>query len=192
MIKKNMDTKLFDKFEKIIFLLVYIDSFLPRSINRFFFIICRNVQGKFGVLLRYVFLKNISKKCGNNVYVGVNVYLMSVENLLIGNNVSIHPLCYIDATGCIDIGDNVSIAHNSTILSTTHTYLNKSIPIKYNPVEIHKTTIEDNVWIGCGVRILCGVRVRENSIIAAGAVVIDNTPEESICGGVPAKLLKLI
>jgi acetyltransferase-like isoleucine patch superfamily enzyme len=36
--------------------------------------------------------------------------------------------------------------------------------------------IEDNVWIGARVSILCGVTIREGSIIAAGSVVVKDIP----------------
>ena len=38
--------------------------------------------------------------------------------------------CYIDASGGIVINNDVSIAHSSTILSTSHKWQDKSIPIK--------------------------------------------------------------
>lgn len=52
--------------------------------------------------------------------------------------------------------------------------------------------IEDRVWIGLGAIILSGVRVGENSIIAAGAVVTKDVPKNSIVAGNPAKVIKKI
>lgn len=50
--------------------------------------------------------------------------------------------------------------------------------------------IEDDVWIGCGVRILSGVKISERSVVAAGAVVNKQFERRSLIGGVPAKLIK--
>ena len=52
--------------------------------------------------------------------------------------------------------------------------------------------IEDNVFVGWGAMILPGVTVGKNSIVAAGAVVTKNIPENQVWGGVPAKFIKTI
>lgn len=51
--------------------------------------------------------------------------------------------------------------------------------------------IKDDVWVGTGCIIFKGVTVGMGAIIAAGAVVINDVPEYSIVGGVPAKVLKM-
>jgi acetyltransferase-like isoleucine patch superfamily enzyme len=106
--------------------------------------------------------------------------------------VSIHPNCYIDATGQISIGNNVSIAHNTSILSAEHTWGDSGLPIKYNKVELKPVSIENDVWIGCGCRILAGVTISHRVIIAARAVVNCNCKSNTIHGVVPAKLIKKI
>ena len=52
--------------------------------------------------------------------------------------------------------------------------------------------IIDDVWVGCGCRILSGVTIGSRSIVAAGAVVNKNIPSRVMVGGVPAKVLKEI
>ena len=53
-------------------------------------------------------------------------------------------------------------------------------------------TVDNDVWIGPGVRILGEVTVGSNSIIGANAVVTRDVAENSVVGGVPAKLLRTI
>lgn len=50
-------------------------------------------------------------------------------------------------------------------------------------------TIGDNCYLAAGCRILGGVRVGPNSIIAANAVVISDVPPSSIVAGVPARVV---
>lgn len=50
--------------------------------------------------------------------------------------------------------------------------------------------IGDDVWIGANVVILRGVRVGDGAVIAAGAVVTKDVPENEIWGGVPAKFIR--
>ncbi|MCH5598732.1 acyltransferase [Niabella ginsengisoli] len=84
------------------------------------------------------------------------------------------------------------MAHNSTILSSSHTWDDRNIPIKYNQLVMKKTVIKDDVWIGCGVRILSNICVNSRSIIASGAVVTKDVPSNVIVAGLPAKQIKTI
>ena len=57
---------------------------------------------------------------------------------------------------------------------------------------LNSIVIKRNAWIGAGATILPGVTIGENSIIAAGAVVSKNVPDNTIVGGIPAKVIKSI
>jgi serine O-acetyltransferase len=47
-----------------------------------------------------------------------------------------------------------------------------------------------NVFIGAGACVLGGVRVGDNAVIGANAVVIRDVPENAVVAGVPAKILR--
>lgn len=49
-------------------------------------------------------------------------------------------------------------------------------------------TIEDDVWIGAGARILGPITVGARSRIGANAVVVTNVPADSVAVGIPAKI----
>lgn len=49
-----------------------------------------------------------------------------------------------------------------------------------------------NVWVGSNSTILQGVTVGDNAVVAAGAVVNKNVPDNVVVGGVPAKIIKKI
>jgi len=145
-----------------------------------------------GVAMKYAYYKFKFETCGTNVSVHPDVRILSPSKIRCGSNVSIHPLCYIDAEGGLQIGNNVSIAHNTTIMTSNHTWTNPDVPIKYNPKSMASVIICDDVWIGCGVRIMAGVEIGKRVVIAAGAVVTKNCIEPGVYGGVPARLLKNI
>ena len=50
--------------------------------------------------------------------------------------------------------------------------------------------VGENVFIGSNVRVLKGVTIGDNSVIANGAVVVHSIPANVIAGGNPAKVLK--
>lgn len=182
----------FKRMEGIIRLLVSFFSIFGQRGNYILLRSFRNVNGKIGLLVRYICLKNIAKKVGSNVSIQPGVFLFNLQNVEFGNNVSIHPMCYIEGAGGVAIGDNVSIAHATSLISTNHTWEDAAIPIKYNQETFAKILIDEDVWIGCGVRILAGVTIKRRSIVAAGAVVNKSFNEKSLLGGVPAKLIKVL
>jgi acetyltransferase-like isoleucine patch superfamily enzyme len=180
----------FLKVKMIINILIKINNILPFSLRVKLFDHHRMATGKKGIFIRYILLKTIAKECGDNVSIQPGVYIFNPQNLVIGNNVSIHPMCYIEAHGGVSIGNEVSIAHSTSILSVNHTWNRKDISIKYNDIEEEQISIGNDVWIGCGARILAGVTVNSRSIIAAGAVVSKEVLSNTIVGGVPAKKIK--
>ena len=150
----------------------------------------RGMKGAKGLALRYALLQSIAKHCGDNVSIYPGVYLLHPQGLSLGNNVSIHPMCYLDATGGITVGNDVSVAHGCSVLSTTHTYQDPDLPIKDQPLEAHETVLQDNVWLGAKVTVLCGTTVGSGSVVGANAVVTHDVPIHTIAAGVPAKVIK--
>lgn len=147
-------------------------------------------DGKISAFVRYCIIKKIAANAGDNVYIGKNVTIKNPENLSLGKNISIHNYCYIDAAGKCSIGDNVSIAHASSILTFEHTWDDIGVPIKYNPIKKSSVSIADDVWIGCGARVLAGSVIESRCVVAAGAIVTHHVAMGSVVAGVPAKIIK--
>jgi acetyltransferase-like isoleucine patch superfamily enzyme len=57
-------------------------------------------------------------------------------------------------------------------------------------LETRPVKIADNVWIGMNAIILKGVTIGENSVVAAGAVVVKSVPANTIVAGNPAVAVK--
>ena len=52
--------------------------------------------------------------------------------------------------------------------------------------------IRDSVWVGSNSTILQGVTIGDNAVVGAGAVVTKDVPENTIVGGVPARVIRHI
>lgn len=183
---------LFSKIAPLLAFLTAIFKILPNTIVNAIWNCVYLRRGNLAIGMRYSIAKAWAKSCGTNVLIGPNVEISGWSGLVLGNNVSIHKDCFIDASGGLTIGSNVSIAHQSSILSTNHTWGDESLPIKYNALKPAPVVIEDDVWIGCGVRVFAGVKVATRSIIAGGAVVTKSVAARTVVGGNPAKVLKEI
>jgi acetyltransferase-like isoleucine patch superfamily enzyme len=116
------------------------------------------------------------------------LYINYGKNTRIGKNVFINFDCTFLDLGSITIEDNVLIAPKVSLLSEAH----PESPENRQSLMAGHIHIKKNVWIGANATILFGVTVGENSIVAAGAVVTKDVPDNVIVGGVPAKVIREI
>lgn len=86
--------------------------------------------------------------------------------------------------GGITIGNEVQIGPNVTMATDNHDFAHRTI-LQCQPI-----VIKDNAWIGANVTIVPGVTVGKNAVIAAGAVVTKDVPDDTIVGGSPARVIK--
>lgn len=106
--------------------------------------------------------------------------------ITVGKYCLICPGVRIGSAHEITVGDNCMIASNAYITdSDWHDIYNRIILGKTAPIHI-----ENNVWIGDSAIICKGVSIGENSIVGAGAVVVDNIPANCVAAGNPARIVK--
>lgn len=118
----------------------------------------------------------------------IPVYVNIGQFTRIGKNVYINHLCSMLDMGTITIGDNVLIGPKVNILSEEHPV----DPADRKALMVQPVVIKNGAWIGAGATILPGVTVGENSVVAAGAVVNKDVPDNTVVGGIPARILKKI
>ncbi len=75
------------------------------------------------------------------------------------------------------VGDNVTLYHGVTLGGTS------SQKVKRHP------TLEDNVVVGAGAKVLGAITIGKESRIGANAVVVKSTPPNSVIVGVPGQVL---
>lgn len=191
-IKTVQGRKLFTIFKPLINIIYIISNVIPRFVFIALWPLLDNLPKYLGIGSRYVFAKRLAKKIGDNVFIGRSVEIKNWQRLEVGSNVSIHKDCYLDALGGLVIGNDVSIAHASSILTFDHTWEDSSLPIRSNSCVLKKVIISNDVWIGCGCRILSGVTIESRVVMAAGSVVSRDVSNGVLVAGVPAKVIKSI
>ncbi len=83
----------------------------------------------------------------------------------------------------IEIGDNVTISHARLL---THDGSTEKV---VGHSKCGKIIVENNVFIGTDAIIMPNVRIGENSIVGAGAVVTKDVPANVVVAGNPAKII---
>jgi len=118
-------------------------------------------------------------------------YYGELKNIEVGDNVYIQRQVFFHAGGKIIIGNGAGIGCRSTLITGTHELGPPNSRWKGKLVR-KNIVIEEGVWVGAGVLILPGVNIGAGSVVGAGAVVVHSIPKNTIVGGVPAKVIKIL
>lgn len=132
----------------------------------------RKLFGKVGenpnVLTGFHCDNGLNIEVGDEFLANYNVTILDIAKVTMGNNVWIGP---------------------GTLIATVNHPLNPAERRKHLGIAkpVH---IGNDVWIGGNATILPGVTIGNNVVVAAGAVVTKDVPDNTLVGGVPAKKIK--
>ncbi|MCG9729711.1 sugar O-acetyltransferase [Shewanella sp. Isolate13] len=123
-----------------------------------------------GSIIREPFFCEFGKQIsvGESSFINMGAMMLDGAKITIGNHVMVGPSCQF-----------YTASHEVDYLSRRR-WETFCLPI----------TIEDDVWIGGNVVINQGVTIGARSIVAAGSVVNQDVPPDSMVGGTPARLLR--
>ena len=114
----------------------------------------------------------------------------AVGDVTIGDHTRIGIHCTV--IGPVNIGNNVNLAQGITVTALNHNFEDVTRRIDEQGISTKPVVIGDDVWIGANAVILPGVTIGRHVVVAAGAVVTKDVPDNCIVGGVPAKVIKAI
>ena len=138
-------------------------------------------------------VKGVSPQIPGNCFIAPNATI--VGDVVMGDECSVWFNAVVRGdVNSITMGNKVNVQDGACIHCTyqkTKTVIGNNVSIGHNAI-VHGCTVEDNVLIGMGAIVMDRVHIGQNSIIAAGAVVLEDTtiPPGSIYAGVPAKKVK--
>jgi acetyltransferase-like isoleucine patch superfamily enzyme len=116
----------------------------------------------------YLKARNVLHAMGEHCYIQTDAQIADPALVKLGNNVRL--------TGCVLYGHDGSV-----------NMINRAFGLKLD--KVGKIEIGNNVFVGRQAIIMPGVTIGDNVIVAAGAVVTKDVPENSVVGGVPAKVI---
>jgi acetyltransferase-like isoleucine patch superfamily enzyme len=111
-------------------------------------------------------------------------------NIHLGEYVFINASCYLMDGAPITIGAHTFIGPYCGFYTATH-----PLQYKYRNQGLEKAkpvTIGENCWFGANVSVMPGVTIGNGCVIAAGAVVTKDLPDNVLAAGVPAKIVRVI
>ncbi len=128
-------------------------------------------------------------RLGNTVLLGRGSILSCADATIeVGDHVSLGPYCYLRAGLCpVAVGSWVTIGAHTVIISGSPDYQRADVPMQRQVGSLKGIRIQDDVWIGVGVRVIDGVTIGQGSVVGAGAVVIEDVSDYAIVAGVPAR-----
>ena len=144
------------------------------------------IPGKTGVYIRKACYEAIIENGDKSAFIGFGV-LFSHYDTHIHQDVYVGPQCNI---GKCKIERNCLLGSGVHIMSgkKQHNFSDPDTPLKDQGGTFEMVTIGENSWLGNGALILANVG--KKCVVAAGAVVIDPIPDNSIVAGNPAKVIK--
>ncbi len=96
--------------------------------------------------------------------------------------------CTFLALGGITIEDGVFIGPHCVLATEYH----PENPDKRHELLTKPIIVKRNAWLGADVKVLAGVTIGENAIVAAGSVVTKDVQDNMVVAGSPAKEIRLI
>lgn len=135
--------------------------------------------------IKVFFLRLFGAKVGTGVVIKPSVNIKYPWKLEIGNHSWVGENAWLDTLAPITIGNNCCISQAAYLCTGNHNWTDPAFGLIVKPI-----LLEDGSWVGAGALILPGVTLKNHSIVAAGAVISNDTEPYMIYAGNPALVVK--
>lgn len=99
--------------------------------------------------------------------------------------------CTIGVEELVEIGPDCLIAEMVSIRDHDHRFDRLDVLVRDQGSVSAPVRIGRNVWLGSKVTVLKGVRIGENAIVGANAVVSRDVPPNAVALGIPARVVRI-
>jgi maltose O-acetyltransferase len=139
----------------------------------------------FALRFRRMLGQHLFDECGDDCRFFKGITFTFGHDISVGDNVVIHDDVHLDDRGELEIGDRVSISDGAHIYSHDHDVVDQT------EVRNFRTVIEDDVRLTFDSMVRAGVKVGENAVVGARAIVQSDVPAHHIVVGMPAKSVRV-
>jgi acetyltransferase-like isoleucine patch superfamily enzyme len=179
-------------------LLVIFNVYLKIKSNTLYKVLFKKI-GKNSLIKKPLFLTPEFISLGNGVKIwndarieGISSYAYQSfqPHIIIEDGVSIQQRFHMTAAGTLIIGKNTLISFDVSVQDTDHEYKNIDLPVANQPLEVKRTQVGENCFIGSGAKIQAGTILGKHCVIGTSAVVRGTFPDYCVIVGAPAKIVK--
>lgn len=163
---------------------------------RFFWTTLAMIPYRLAVLppLRSLWLRILGARIGARTVLHdvrfFNLYRGGLRGLEIGDECFVGDECLFDLAERITLEPQVTLAERVTVLTHTNVgYADHPLQARFPP-STSPVVFERGSFVGAQVVILPGVRIGARAFVAAGAVVTENVPPDTLAAGVPARVVR--
>jgi acetyltransferase-like isoleucine patch superfamily enzyme len=145
-------------------------------------------DNRLSIRLRGLLARPFIRKCGRKFALGANVTLLNTHNLFIGDDVYIARGTWLNCLAGLTLEDEVVFGPYVVISTVQHVFKDGSVQrggSRAGPVRIGRGS-----WLAANATVKCGTTIGSGNLVASNAAVIEDTPDNVIVGGVPAKVIK--
>ena len=117
------------------------------------------------------------------------------EQVEIGDNAVIMMGAVINIGAVVGAGTMIDmgaiLGGRATVGANCHIGAGAVLAGVIEPASATPVIVEDGVLVGANAVVIEGVHVGRNAVVAAGAVVIEDVPEDAVVAGCPARVIKM-
>lgn len=132
-------------------------------------------------------LKNINARIEPGTIIREQVEIGDNAVIMMGAVINIGAV--IGAGTMIDMG--AILGGRATVGKNCHIGAGAVLAGVIEPASATPVIVEDGVLVGANAVVIEGVHVGKNAVVAAGAVVIEDVPENAVVAGCPARVIKM-
>ena len=134
---------------------------------------------------------NLGISIGNGVFLGRGTILSCKDgDIELGDHVNMGFHCEIFSGSRVVVGRHGLFAAYTYLVGGGHEFERADTPVLEQGRASLGITLDENVWLGTGAKVLDGVRIGKNVVVGANAVVNADVPDGVIAGGVPARIIR--
>ncbi|GEO63123.1 sugar O-acetyltransferase [Companilactobacillus nantensis] len=141
-------------------------------------------------------IKQLFNKVGQGLTINGHFEAIYGKHISFGNDDFINGNCFFQDSNLITFGDRVIVAPDTKFycgqhsLDATKRFGTRADGSRYLITYTKSISVGNDVWIGGNVTVIGGVHIGNNVIVGSGAVVVKDVPDNSVVGGVPAKVIE--
>ena len=137
---------------------------------------------------REIIIKQLFGQVGKNCWVESPFFCDYGYNIEVGDNFYSNHGCTILDCSRVKFGNGALLGPGVVIAAADHP---RQATVRASGLELAAPIIVgDNCWIGGNATICPGVTLGNGVVVGAGAVVTKDMPDNVVCGGVPARILR--